>query len=64
MAIKFRIPAADVAALVAAGFDTPRKVKDADPGKLPPGLADKLTRWHEKKKDAPAKVTGSAGSDT
>jgi len=37
--------AEDVAALFAAGFDTPRKVKDADAEDLPDGIAEKMPRW-------------------
>ena len=40
-----RLDAEDVAALLAAGFDTPTKIKNADAEELPEGLADKLTRW-------------------
>ena len=45
MSVKFGITAEDVALLVAAGFDTPRKVKDASYGQLPESVRGKLARW-------------------
>jgi len=49
IARKFKLTADDVAALVAAGLDTPYKIATANPENLPSGLAEKLTRWHPEK---------------
>ena len=46
IAIKFGLTAEEVAALVDLGFDTPRKIKDADPEDIPSPILAKLSRWH------------------
>lgn len=43
LAKQFKLTAAEVDALRAAGLDTPRKIRDAQPDDLPPGIADKLS---------------------
>lgn len=45
MGIKFGLNSEEVALLVAAGFDTPRKVKDAEYEELPESVRAKLARW-------------------
>jgi len=42
LARQFKLTDEEVAALRAAGFDTPHKIKAAKPEDLPRGLADKL----------------------
>ena len=46
IAVEFSLTAEEVTALVELGFDTPRKIKDADPEDLPSDIRAKLTRWH------------------
>lgn len=51
ISIKFRLTAEEVAALVALGFDTQRKIKDADPEDIPSEIRAKLTRWHPQEEE-------------
>ena len=46
IAIKFGLTAEEVADLVELGFDTPTKIKDADPEEIPEAILAKLSRWH------------------
>lgn len=46
VSIKFGLTAEEVATLAALGFDTPRKIKDADPEDIPSEILARLTRWH------------------
>ena len=51
IARKFKVTLADAEALIAAGLDTPTKIKAQARArrKLPPGLSAKLTRWRNAK---------------
>lgn len=46
IAKKFVLTAEEVLELAELGFDTPRKIKDADPDDIPEAILDKLSRWH------------------
>jgi len=46
IAKKFSLTAQDVADLEELGFDTPTKIKDADPEEIPEAILAKLSRWH------------------
>ena len=46
VSIKFGLTIEEVATLAELGFDTPRKIKDADPEDIPSEILAKLTRWH------------------
>jgi hypothetical protein len=46
VSIKFGLTVEEVATLAALGFDTPRKIKDADPEEIPEAILAKLSRWH------------------
>ena len=49
IAIKFKLTRAEAGTLIALGFDTPRKIKDAGPDDLPEAILQKLSRFHGKK---------------
>jgi len=49
LAIKFGLTLLEVGVLIALGFDTQRKIKDADPDDLPDDILQKLSRYHGKK---------------
>ena len=51
IARKFKVTLADAEALIAAGLDTPTKIKAQARArrKLPPGLSAKLHRWRNAK---------------
>ena len=52
IAVEFKLTPGEVDALFAAGLDTPRALREADPEQLPEHLRGKLARFHREPKGA------------